>query len=38
VTYTAIFPVEPIGKGRPRGRVAMSKKTGRQYVQEYTPA
>jgi Holliday junction resolvase RusA-like endonuclease len=38
MTYTATFPVEPVGKGRPRGRVAFSRKTGKQYVQEYTPA
>lgn len=36
VTFT--LDVEPAGKGRPRGRVAVSKKTGRQFVQEYTPA
>ena len=36
VTFT--FNIEPTGKGRPRGRVAMSKATGRQFVQEYTPA
>lgn len=33
-----VFNVEPTGKGRPRGRIAMSKATGRQFVQEYTPA
>ena len=33
-----VFNVEPTGKGRPRGRVAMSRTTGHQYVQEYTPA
>jgi Holliday junction resolvase RusA-like endonuclease len=35
ITFT--FNMEPVAKGRPRGRVAMSK-AGRQFVQEYTPA
>jgi len=35
VTFT--FNMEPTPKGRPRGRVAMSK-AGKQFVQEYTPS
>jgi Holliday junction resolvase RusA-like endonuclease len=36
VTFT--FNLEPTPKGRPRGRIATSRATGRQFVQEYTPS
>jgi Holliday junction resolvase RusA-like endonuclease len=39
VTRSVVFAfnLEPVGKGRPRGRIAMSK-AGKQFVQAYTPA
>ena len=37
-TVSFAFNLEPTGKARPRGRVASSAKTGKQYVQAYTPA
>ena len=36
VTFT--FNMEPTPKGRHRGRIATSRATGRQFVQEYTPS